>query len=309
MKKVLSDISFYFLRGFLFILGKMPLELHYFNAIWISALIRKVFRYRVPLVEENLSYAFPEKSEEQRRQILKDFYRHFAEVFVEAIWFGSCTDRKRVVKSHIVELGDMTQMGEALQKAPGAMVMCTHAGNWELQGGIELFDPDYGANPVKGEHFCMVYRRLSSALWDRVMKDNRCTPTKKIHNQEGYIESQSMVRYVITHQDRAKMYNIITDQRPYFSAPSFIRVKFMNRECNTMSAAATLAVKMSMPVFFAHMLRKPGFGYTLDYEMICPDASAMDAGQIMKRYYELLEADIRKQPENYLWTHNRWWVG
>lgn len=73
-----------------------------------------------------------------------------------------------------------------------------------------------------------------------------------------------------------------------------------------MSAAATLAAKMSMPVFFSHMLRKPGFGYTLEYEMICPDASKMDAEQIMKRYYELLEADIRKQPENYLWTHNRW---
>lgn len=306
MKKFLSDIPFYLLRGVLFALGKLPLELHYFNAIWISFLVRKVFGYRVPLVAESLSYAFPEKSEEQRRQILKDFYRHFAEVFVEAIWFGSCTDRKRVVKSHIVELGDMTQMGEALQKAPGAMVMCSHAGNWELQGGVVLFEPDYGSNPIKGEHFCVVYRKLSSALWDRVMKDSRCTPTKKIHNHEGYIESKSIVRYVVTHQDKAKMYNMITDQRPYYSAPSYIRVNFLNRWCNTMSAAAALAAKMAMPVFFAHMLRKPGFGYTLEYEMICPDASKMDAEQIMKRYYELLEADIRKQPENYLWTHNRW---
>lgn len=307
MKKFFSDISFYFLRGLLFVLGKLPLELHYFNAIWLSVLIRKVFRYRVSLVAENLSYAFPEKSEEQRRQILKDFYRHFAEVFAEAIWFGSCTDRKRVVKSHIVELGDMTQIGEALQKAPGVMVMCSHAGNWELQGGVELFVDDYGRNPIKGEDVCVVYRRLSSALWDRVLGDSRCTPTKKIHNQEGYIESKSIVRYVVTHQDKAKMYNMITDQRPYFSAPSYIRVNFMNRWCNTMSAAANLAAKMSMPVFFSHMLRKPGFGYTLEYEMICPDASKADVEQIMKKYYELLEADIRKQPENYLWTHNRWW--
>lgn len=306
MKKFISDIPFYLLRGMLFLIGKLPLELHYFNAIWIAAVIRKVFGYRVPLVRESLSYAFPEKSEDQRQKILKDFYRHFAEIFVEAIWMGSCTDRHRIVKSHIVELGDMTQIGKALQKAPGAVVMCSHAGNWELQGIVEHFEDDFGHNPIKGEDVCVVYRRLSSALWDRVLGDNRCTPTQKYHNQEGYIESQSMVRYIITHQDKAKMYNIITDQRPYFAAPSFVRVNFLNRECNTMSAAATLAAKMAVPVFFAHMQRKPGFGYTLEYEMICPDASKMDVEQIMKKYYELLEADIRKQPENYLWTHNRW---
>jgi KDO2-lipid IV(A) lauroyltransferase len=46
--------------------------------------------------------------------------------------------------------------------------------------------------------------------------------------------------------------------------------------------------------------------YVIRYRTICEDARTMSVEDIMKRYYELLEEDIRKQPENYLWSHRRW---
>ena len=50
---------------------------------------------------------------------------------------------------------------------------------------------------------------------------------------------------------------------------------------------------------------KHGF---LDAELktICDDASKMEVQAIMDEFYRLLEADIRKDPGNYLWSHRRW---
>ena len=45
--------------------------------------------------------------------------------------------------------------------------------------------------------------------------------------------------------------------------------------------------------------------YLMRYTPICEDASKMSVQEMMDRYYKLLEEDIRKQPENYLWTHQR----
>ena len=41
------------------------------------------------------------------------------------------------------------------------------------------------------------------------------------------------------------------------------------------------------------------------YTPICEDASKMSVQDIMQQYYKLLEQDIREQPGNYLWTHQR----
>ena len=49
-------------------------------------------------------------------------------------------------------------------------------------------------------------------------------------------------------------------------------------------------------------------GYDIEYIPICEDASKMSVEEMIDRYYKLLEEDLRIQPFNYLWTHNRWWL-
>jgi len=47
-------------------------------------------------------------------------------------------------------------------------------------------------------------------------------------------------------------------------------------------------------------------GYTLTIVPISDHAGETTSEAVMKRYYELLEEDLREQPWNYLWTHKRW---
>jgi KDO2-lipid IV(A) lauroyltransferase len=46
--------------------------------------------------------------------------------------------------------------------------------------------------------------------------------------------------------------------------------------------------------------------YQMTYTLITRDAAAMTPEAVMRSYYDLLEADIRRDPANYLWTHKRW---
>ena len=157
------------------------------------------------------------------------------------------------------------------------------------------------------QNYRMSYLRQSSRVWDRILRDNRLAPLEDRDGFEGYIESRSLARDVITHRNDKMVFNFINDQRPYFNAPDYIMVNFMNRECRTMSAAAALASKFSLPVLYLRMMHKEdGRGYYIEHVTITEDASKMAVEDIIKQYYRLLEADIRQQPENYLWTHNRW---
>jgi KDO2-lipid IV(A) lauroyltransferase len=183
--------------------------------------------------------------------------------------------------------------------------MYSHCGNWELYGGIEFYNYTDTPLPFTEQNFCVVYRQLSSRAWDEVFRDNRFAPLYDRKHFEGYIESKDLVRYVYTHKDEKKVYNVNTDQRPYFASPANLDVDFFGQRVQTMTAAAALARKFGMAVAYLSMRRERRGHYILRYIPICEDASTMDVQQMMQEYYRLLEAEIRQQPENYLWSHKR----
>ena len=115
----------------------------------------------------------------------------------------------------------------------------------------------------------------------------------------------NLIRYAFTHRDEKKAYNVNTDQRPYFASPANIEVEFLGQHVQTMTGAAALARKFGMAVAYLTMRREGRGHYVMRYVPICKDASRMEVRDIMQQYYRLLEADIRQQPENYLWTHKR----
>lgn len=288
------------------LIGRLPLSVHYFNARWIAFLIERVVKYRVALVDDNLRHSFPEKSDAERLEIRHEFYGHFARIIVETIWFGACRNPQRLVKAKIVSNESIDELNEIFAKSPSIMLLSSHAGNWELKGGIISYNYSGKASCISEQNFCVSYRKLKSRVWDEILEANRFAPLNDREHFEGYLESRNLVSYIFRHKDEKKIYDMNTDQRPYFSSPNFIRVNFMNRECNTMSAAAALAKKFSMAVMYLRMTEESIGHYKMELVPVCDNASLMTEDEIMARYYEMLEADLRKQPFNYLWTHNRW---
>lgn len=306
MKISAYNIEKALLQFLLRMIGLLPLAVHHFNAKWIAFLMERVVKYRVALVDANLFHAFPEKSSGERLQVRHEFYGHFARIIVEAIWFGACRNPQRLVNAKIVSNESIDELNEIFAKSPSIMLLSSHTGNWELIGGIVHYNYSGKASCISEQNFCVSYRNLTSRVWNEILESTRFAPLKDREHFGGYLESRNVVSYIFRHKDEKKIYDMITDQRPYFHSPNFVRVNFMNRECNTMSAAAALAIKFSMAVMYLRM-REDSIGhYKLEFVPVCDNASLMKEDEIMTKYYEMLEADIRTQPFNYLWTHNRW---
>ena len=70
---------------FLLPLSWLPLGLLYRIAYLIYFLLYRIFGYRKEVVRQNINASFPELEKEAKRQITKDFYKHFADIVVEGI--------------------------------------------------------------------------------------------------------------------------------------------------------------------------------------------------------------------------------
>ena len=301
----MSKLGAFLLKLLLRLLGLLPLRVHYALGRFVAWLAEDVVRYRRDVVMHNLTKAFPEKNVWDLKPIRKAFYQHFGELGAEAVWFGGCRNAKRLRRARLVEVENPEVAARLFENSPSMVVMYSHCGNWELYGGIESYNYTDTPLPFNEQNFCVVYRELSSRAWDVVMRDNRFAPLKDRKHFPGYIETKDLIRYAYSHRDEKKIYNVNTDQRPYFESPANMDVDFFGQRVQTMTGAAALARKLGMSVAYLSMRRERRGHYVMRYEPICEDASKLGVAEIMQQYYRLVEADIRQQPENYLWTHQR----
>jgi KDO2-lipid IV(A) lauroyltransferase len=98
---------------------------------------------------------------------------------------------------------------------------------------------------------------------------------------------------------------MIADQRP--SGRNHRHwVNFLHHDTPVMTGTEQLARKFNYPVVFMSVERiKRGY-YCCEFEMIEAEPINTPIHSITDKYMALLEARIKKQPEYWLWTHNRW---
>ena len=285
--------------------SKLPLKFHYFMGDVLSFIAKKIVRYRSSVVLINLSRSFPEMKYKQILQVYNDFYRHFGEIVAEAIWFGG-SDYRRLRKSGIVTVTNAKEISELFDSTPSMTVLSTHCGNWELMGGFLGYRTGDGTEvSIKEEDIAVVYKELSSYVADRVFALNRVAAMEN-RKTECEVESHNILRYAIKHKDERKVYIYPTDQAPYKGAGKHFIGEFMSQPTNAMLGSVGVACKMSHSVMYMKMKRVERGRYEMTLIPICRNASEHTPEEIMRKYYDLLEEEIRETPHNWLWTHKRW---
>lgn len=289
------------LLGLIRFLSLFPLKFHYFMAGCLPWIMNNVIHYRRDVVMTNLARSFPEKKYRELSSIADEFYRHFAEIIAEAIWFGG-SDYRRLHESEICRYTNAEVLREAYLNSPSVTVLSSHCGNWELLGGLWTYNYDENVVLPGTEHNVkVVYKKLNNPVWDEVMKRNRCAPIK---GYRGEIESSNILRYVLNHRDDRFIYIYPTDQYPY--AGAYDIGTFLNQKTYAMLGGAKVAHKTGMSVLYMKMKRVSKGHYEITFIPICENASEKTPEWIVRRFYDLLEEEIRQTPSNYLWTHKRW---
>lgn len=299
----MKKIGLFLLTGLVRFFALFPLKVHYFWADFIAWFLNKILHYRRDVVLINLSKSFPEKKYWELEDLLKKFYTHMAEIMVETVWFAGSSP-KRLRESGIVSFKSLDTLVEAYENSPSLMVFYSHCGNWELLGGFESYLNKCNDEFPIGEHnFRIVYKKLKSYVWDEFLKQNRVAPTRDFH---GLIESDQLIRYVVKHKSEKLCYMLNIDQSPYKGAGAYPIGLFMNQPTNTAIGLAGIANKFKMRVMYMSYNRVSRGKYELDFQTICEDASKEEPIMIIRKYYDLLEEEIRQNPMNWLWSHKRW---
>lgn len=304
---VMYKIPLFLLKCIMRLLGALPLGFHYACGRVLSWLAGDVLRYRRDVVTTNLARSFPDLKYNELKAIRKDFYRHFGDIFAEAVWFGGCRGPKRLRRQHIVELKNPELLNHLYDVSPSVMIFNSHCGNWELFGGTSYYNYVDGLElSINEANVRVVYKKMSSRVWDEFFKANRIAPLKDRDSFEGLIETREIMRYALSHKGEKLFYNLNTDQGPYKGSTGIDVGEFLHQHTYSMAGGATLARKLHMSVVYMNMSVRERGHYDLTFTTICEDASTMSAEDIMKSYYSLLQKDIEAQPANYLWTHKRW---
>lgn len=309
MQNEKRSVGVVIVEAILGLLSRLPLRFHLRVGRFVSWFLRSVIHYRRDVVITNLSRSFPELKYKQITALARQFYDHLGDIFAEAIWFGGCKGekgRKRLKDSHLADVTNPEIYNKLYDNGRSMMVLTSHAGNWELLGGWFCYNHD-DSHPFDSGYASMrvVYRRLKSAAWDRVMADNRCNCLQGT-GFHGYLEAGEVLRSALRDRNEHLVYVFPTDQYPYKIASSHNVGRFMNQETVAMGGGAALACKLGMSVSYLRWTVLERGRYGLEFVPLCEDASQSTPEQIMVKYYAELEKDIREQPWNYLWTHKRW---
>ena len=246
----------------------------------LGAVIGLFMRRRNHIGLVNLRIAFPDKTEAERRLILRKMWRHWGRFYAEM------PHTKKLFKQ--ADFSGLENLKQAHQEQTGGFVCSAHLGNWELAVSQPLFD-DFYLNPV--------YRRANNPWLDKLMFQRRTG----ILIPKGIAGARKMIRVL---QDKGFIV-MLCDQK----LREGISVPLFGKPAMTPTAIAVMALKCKVPIIMARSIRRPDgrFLMELSKPLPLPKITDMDEAvfEIMKTINTILEDWIRETPEQWLWIHRR----
>ena len=272
--------------------SRLPLRVLYAFSDIGYLLIYRLLRYRIKIVRSNLSSAFPEKSRAELLVIERKFYHWLADYFVEAIKLITISDKELHRRFKIF---GSEQIRACFSRGKDVGTILGHYCNWEWLScvGMELpADSMMGLiyKPLRNKTMDLLYRRLRSSR-----------PNGSV------IPKNDILRYLVKYRrDNVRyIFGYIADQAPKWE-DIHLWLPFLNHETPVFTGSEKIMKRSGNVVFYVEMSRPKRGYYTCTYHLISADASKEPEFEITKRFFAALEKTVRRQPEFYLWSHNRW---
>ena len=273
----------------MWLFSALPFRVLYVLSDFNYLLMYHVWRYRRKVVRENLEKSFPEKTEAERLQIERKFYRYLSDYMLEdlKLLHMSAEDLcQRMIYKNTEQYLELTE------KYGGIIVMIPHYANYEWLIGM-------GSVMKPGDVPVQVYKPLKDKYLNELFKQIRS-------RFGGYnIPKHSTAREIIKLKREGKnmVVGLITDQWP---SGDRYWTTFMGQETAFLNGAERIAKIMNFPVFYCE-LTKTRRGYCeAEFKLMTEAPKETVEGEITDMFAHELEQTIRREPAYWLWSHKRW---
>jgi len=285
-------MTYYLLQGAWRLLSLIPLRVMYVLSDGIFYPLYYLVRYRRKVARKNLTESFPEKSEKEIVAIEKRFYHFFIDLIFEMSKLMSFSKKEMAKRMHFT---NMETLNAELQQGKSVSLYMSHYGNWEWVSSLGLH-----SNREKGIVMGQIYKKLHSSLADRLLIYNR-------QRMGGVcVEMNQTLRWI----DEQAKNNIATitcyvaDQSPRKSQIQHY-VPFLHRCTPAFIGAEKITKRYGFEAWYLDVRRiKRGY-FEAAFVQLHDNPQSLPDFELTDIYYRYLEQTIRRQPELYLWTHNR----
>jgi Kdo2-lipid IVA lauroyltransferase/acyltransferase len=243
----------------------------------------------------NLEIAFPAMPMAERKRTLRGVYRSLSWQLAEFCRMERYT--RENTRSWIRDEG-MENFLTAHTRGKGVLVLTGHLGAWELSSFY---------HSLMGHPMGMVARRLDNRRLDRFVNGIRCLHGNRVLGKDEF------ARGLLTAMRQGETVGILMDTN--MTPPQGEFVEFFGKMACTASGLARVVLKTGAAVVPGFLVWEPAErngkgGYVLHFgEQIAVERTGnldVDVLRLTQQCTTVIEAWVRKYPDQWLWIHRRW---
>ncbi len=241
--------------------------------------------------QRNLRLAFPERSEAERRAILRASLRGLGWQLAEFAQMSRYTAEQA---GDLIRYDGLENYLAARARGRGVLVLTAHLGAWELSSFF---------HSLMGYPMAVVIRRLDHQRVDALVNGIRTLHGNRVLHKDDF------ARGLLKAMHGGETVGILMDTN--MTPPQGVFVPFFGVEACTASGLARVALRSGAAVLPGFLLWERAEGrYVLHFGEEIPLLRTGDAEQDALAntalFTRTLESYIRRYPEQWLWVHRRW---
>ena len=276
---------------FLKIMGILPRPLARAFAIAIAWLVYLLhFRLR-QVGMRNLAMVFPEKTETDRRRILRGVFTSLGRQLAELCQLPRYTAQN---VDEVVVYDGLENYERAYARGNGVLFLTAHFGGWELSAF---------AHSLHGHWLHVVMRPMDNPYLDRLLQSYRTMHGNKV------VPKDDFVRGLLAAMKAGETVGILMDTN--MTPPQGVFVDFFGIPACTASGLARIALRADAAVVPSFTIWDESLGkYRLRFD---PAVDLVRTGDLeadiianTQKFTKVIEDYVRQYPDQWLWVHRRW---
>ena len=235
------------------------------------------------IIEKNLTNFNSNLTNEQRENIISSMWENYGITFIEYIFLSLFKE-----KNDLVEVTRSDILNKISSNKP-VIFVSGHFSNFELMS-MEITK-----RKVK---LATIYRPLNNFFLNPLMENIRKKYVCKNQIKKGIGGVKEAIQYIKAGYSIALM----IDQR----VSEGERLNFFNQPALTTTLPAQLALKFELPIIPVFIERRKNGTYKIEFYNEITSKNFKNKIELTQKLNSILEEMIKKNPNEWIWTHNRW---
>ncbi|TRX65771.1 lysophospholipid acyltransferase family protein [Carboxylicivirga sp. M1479] len=284
----MQKIGNYIALGFLWLFSLQPFFMLYIFSDILYHVIRLI-GYRRAVINENLRYAFPDKSKDEIRNIRLKFYKGFCDSMIETIKLQTISEKQ--MRKH-VRVKNVEYLNKLADEGKDAIGVMGHYSCWEWVPSLNLHTKHLA---------CATYRPLVNVEFDKYMLKLR----EKWGNLNFTMRDTMREIVKLKRKDQRFLIGLIADQSPDKNKIQYW-TEFLNQNTAVLLGPEKMAKALKSPVVFLKMTRLKRSYYEIEVIPLVEKPELTEDYEVTEIHLKCLEGIIKERPEDWLWSHKRW---